>query len=55
MYLTKYDYISKIKELEETKRWELVKETTFERYNNLEEAVGRFSKVEVKGYIYKKL
>ena len=55
MYLTKYNYADKMKELEDNNRWEKVKEITFERYNNLEEAVGRFSKVEVKGYIYKKL
>ena len=55
MYLTQYKYGEKIKELEETGRWQLVKEITFERYDQLEEAVGRFSKVEVKGFVYQKL
>ena len=52
MYLTQYGYITKIKELEETARWKLVKEITFDRYDQIEEAVGRFSKVEIKGYVY---
>ena len=55
MYLTKYNYIEKMTALTESGRWELVKEITFDRYDKLEEAVGRFQKVEVKGYAYKKL
>ena len=55
MYLTQYSYGDKIKALEEEGKWELVKEITFERYDKLEEEVGRFKKVEVKGFAYKKL
>lgn len=55
MYLEKYSYGLKIKELEETKRWKLVKEITFDRYDQLEESVGRFAKVEIKGFVYQKL
>jgi predicted TPR repeat methyltransferase len=55
MYLEKYSYGEKIKELEETKRWKLIKEITFDRYDQMEEAVGRFSKVEIKGFVYQKL
>lgn len=54
-YLTKYDYITKIKELETQGRWKLAKEITFDRYDKIEESVGRFSKVEIKGYVYEKL
>jgi len=52
MYLTQYSYGIKIKELEEQAKWKLVKEITFDRYDQIEEAVGRFSKVEIKGYVY---
>jgi hypothetical protein len=52
MYLEKYSYGQKIKELEEQGKWKLVKEITFDRYDQLEEAVGRFSKVEIKGFVY---
>lgn len=52
MYLTQYNYIEKIKELEESGRWKLVNEVTFDRYDQLEEAVGRFSKVEAKAFAY---
>ena len=55
MYLTQYSYGTKIKELEEQAKWKLVKEITFDRYDQIEEAVGRFSKVEIKGYVYQKL
>ena len=52
MYLIQYSYGIKIKELEEQAKWKLVKEITFDRYDQIEEAVGRFSKVEIKGYVY---
>jgi predicted TPR repeat methyltransferase len=52
MYLEQYSYGLKIKELEEQARWKLVKDITFDRYDQIEEAVGRFSKVEIKGYVY---
>ena len=55
MYLTEYSYGDKIRELEEQGKWKLVKEITFNRYDQIEEAVGRFSKVEIKGYVYQKL
>lgn len=55
MYLTKYNYIEKINQLVETGKWRLVKEITFDRYDKLEEAVGRFSKVEAKAFAYVKL
>lgn len=54
-YLTKYDYLSKITALTETGKWKLVKEITFDRYDKIGEAVGRFSKVEAKAYAYEKL
>ena len=55
MYLEQYSYGTKIKELEEAARWKLIKEITFTRYDQIEEAVGRFSKVEIKGFVYQKL
>lgn len=54
MYLTQYSYGDKIKELEEQGKWTKVREITFDRYDKIEEAVGRFSKVEIKGYVYQK-
>lgn len=33
MYLTQYNYIEKMTELETSKRWKLVKEVTFDRYD----------------------
>ena len=55
MYLTKYDYISKMTELTEQGKWEKLDEWTFDRYDQLEEVVGRFSKVEAKAFAYRKL
>ncbi len=55
MYLTQYSYGDRIRELTEQGKWKLVKEITFDRYDKIEEAVGRFSKVEIKGYVYQKL
>lgn len=55
MYLTKYNYEEKIKELETQEKWKFVKEITFDRYDQLQESIGRFSKVEIKGFIYQKL
>ena len=52
MYLTKYNYVEKIAELIEQGKWKLVGEITFDRYDKLEEAVGRFSKVEAKAFAY---
>ena len=42
-------------ELVNERKWELVSETTFDRYDKLEEAVGRFQKVEAKAFAYRKL
>ena len=55
MYLTQYDYISKITELTNASKWKLVQELTFDRYDQLEEAVGRFTKVEAKAFAFQKL
>jgi len=55
MYLTQYNYIEKIKELEDTGKWKKLHEWTFDRYDQLEEAIGRFSKVEAKAFAYQKL
>lgn len=55
MYLTKYNYIEKINQLVNDGKWKLVQEVTFDRYDKLEEAVGRFSKVEAKAFAYQKL
>lgn len=55
MYLTQYGYGPRIKELEEEGRWKFVKEITFDRYDKIGEAVGRFSKVEAKAFVYQKL
>jgi predicted TPR repeat methyltransferase len=55
MYLEQYSYGQRIKELEEQGKWKLIKGITFDRYDQIEEAVGRFSKVEIKGYVYQKL
>ena len=52
MYLTQYSYGQRIAEITEEGKWKLVKEITFDRYDQIEEAVGRFSKVEIKGYVY---
>ena len=55
MYLTKYHYQEKISELEESKKWRRIHEWTFDRYDQLDEAIGRFTKVEVKAFAYQKL
>ena len=55
MYLTKYNYVEKIAQLDEDKKWQKVHEITFDRYDQLDEAVGRFSKVEAKAFAYQKL
>lgn len=55
MYLTQYGYEEKIKALEEEGKWKFVKEITFDRYDQLEEVIGRFTKVEVKAFVYQKL
>lgn len=55
MYLTKYNYIERMRSLEADGKWKLVQEWTFDRYDQLEEAIGRFSKVEAKAFAYQKL
>lgn len=55
MYLTQYNYADRIRELTEQGKWKLVKEITFDRYDKIGEAVGRFSKVEAKAFAYQKL
>ncbi len=55
MYLTQYNYIDKITELENTGKWKKVDEWTFDRYDKLEQAIGRFQKVEAKAFAYQKL
>ena len=55
MYLTKYNYIEKMTELETHGKWKKLDEWTFDRYDQLEEAIGRFSKVEAKAFAYQKL
>jgi predicted TPR repeat methyltransferase len=52
MYLTQYDYASKIEALTTTGIWKLIKEITFDRYDQLEVEVGRFKKVEVKAFVF---
>ena len=52
MYLTKYNYIEKMTELVDQGKWRKVEEWTFDRYDQLEEAIGRFSKVEAKAFAY---
>ena len=53
--MTKYDYISRITELEQQGKWEKIKEITFHRYDQMKEVVGRFTKTEITGYTYRKL
>jgi len=55
MYLTQYNYIEKMTQLTNDGKWKLVEEVTFDRYDQLEQAVGRFSKVEAKAFAYQKL
>jgi hypothetical protein len=55
MYLTKYNYIDKMEELVAEGKWKYVSELTFDRYDQLEEGIGRFSKVEAKAFAYQKL
>ena len=55
MYLTQYNYIEKMNELEQTGKWKKVEEWTFDRYDKLDQAIGRFSKVEAKAFAYQKL
>eukprot|EP00349_Pseudokeronopsis_sp_Brazil_P004190 CAMPEP_0202965590 /NCGR_PEP_ID=MMETSP1396-20130829/9510_1 /ASSEMBLY_ACC=CAM_ASM_000872 /TAXON_ID= /ORGANISM="Pseudokeronopsis sp., Strain Brazil" /LENGTH=278 /DNA_ID=CAMNT_0049688349 /DNA_START=239 /DNA_END=1075 /DNA_ORIENTATION=- len=54
-YLSEYGYQNKINELTEQGQWELVKEIIFERYDKLEEEIGRFKKVDVKAFTYRKI
>ena len=55
MYLTDYDYANKIQELITLGKWKLIKEITFDRYDQLEVEVGRFKKVEVKAFAFQKI
>jgi hypothetical protein len=55
MYLTMYGYAEKMKELEDSGKWKFMKEITFDRYDQLEESIGRFTKVEAKAFVYQKL
>ena len=54
-YLEKYKFSEKMKELEEAGKWKLIKTEDFLRYDKLEEVIGRFSKTEVRGFVYQKL
>lgn len=42
MYLTQYGYGPRMNEIETEGRWKLVKEITFDRYDQITEVVGRF-------------
>lgn len=55
MYLEQYSYAQGIKKLEDDGKWKQVKEIKFWRYDQAQETVGRFQKVEITGYIYQKL
>lgn len=55
MYLEQYSYAEGIKKLEDEGKWKQVKEIKFWRYDQAQETVGRFQKVEITGYIYQKL
>ena len=55
MYLEQYSYAQGIKKLEDEGKWKQVKEIKFWRYDQAQETVGRFQKVEITGYIYQKL
>jgi predicted TPR repeat methyltransferase len=52
MYLEQYSYAQGIKKLEDDAKWKQVKEIKFWRYDQAQETVGRFSKVEITGYVY---
>ena len=54
-YLEKYQYGPYMKKLEDEGKWKFVKEITFNRYDQLESAVGRFSKTEAKAFAYQKI
>ena len=55
MYLTQYKYGEKIQALVDEGKWKLVKEIVFDRYDQLEEEIGRFKKVEVRAFAYQKI
>lgn len=55
MYLEKYNYINKMEELVAQGKWKYIDVITFDRYDQLEEGIGRFSKVEAKAFAYQKL
>jgi len=54
-YLEKYQYGPYMKKLEDDGKWKFIKELTFDRYDQLEETVGRFKKTEAKCFAYQKL
>jgi hypothetical protein len=41
--------------LEEDKKWRKIHEITFDRYDQLEQSIGRFTKVEAKAFAYMKI
>ena len=56
MYLEKYSYGKRMEEIQAEGRWCKENEVTFDRYDNLgAEQVGRYQKVEVKAFAYRKL
>ena len=55
MYMTKYNFVEKIESLVAEGKWRMIHEATFDRYDQLEESIGRFSKVEAKCFAYQKL
>lgn len=54
-YLTKYAYGPYMKKLVDEGKWKFIKETVFDRYDQLEEAIGRFQKTEARCFAYQKL
>jgi predicted TPR repeat methyltransferase len=57
MYLDKYNYRHAIEELERRGFWKKVKESKFQKYQNIEKGtkIGRYETVDVMIYAYKKL
>lgn len=56
MYLEKYGYGKRMDELEAEGKWKKEKEVSFDRYDKLgDEKVGRYQKVEVRAFAYRKL
>eukprot|EP00347_Sterkiella_histriomuscorum_P006661 403351916 len=56
MYLEEYGYGKRMQEIVDEGRWQKLDEVAFDRYDNLgDEKVGRYQKVEVRAFAYKKL